>query len=114
VTTDFGTPGINSKIFGLTYLIKELSECFQRAPVSLVFRAWWDKGPHHAKSYQPPEEVRNYPIINGLASTIHLAVCRTHEFELIIDESSTSFYAELSDQHSNNSMVLALLHRKPD
>jgi hypothetical protein len=68
----------------------------------LVFRAWWGKGLHQAKSYQPPGGSEKLFTINRLASTINLAVCRTNEFELIVDESGTSFYAELSDKHSNN------------
>jgi len=41
-------------------------------------------------------------------STINLTVGVTKEFELIVDENSTGFYAELSRQHSNKGKVQEL------
>jgi len=52
--------------------------------------------------------LRNYPIVHGPVSTINLTVGETKEFDLIVDENSTGFYAELSRQHSNKGKVQEL------
>ena len=112
----FCKPGIASKRFGLTYIIKELCERVQRAVhFSFVFRNWRDLGLQHAKLHQPSPVLRNYPMVHGPASTINPTVGITIEFGLIADESSTGFYAGLSRQHSNNGkFACIILHRKPD
>jgi hypothetical protein len=58
---------------------------------------------------------RNHPIVHGPVSTINLKVGVTNEFELIVSENSTGFYAELSHKHSSNGKVQALFNiEKPD